>query len=404
MEEPRLPSYNEALEWGVTPPPRPQWAPPRAGPPSPRPRTARNRANATRPFSMSTIDEALRSRPQTSAGRPASLLDIGLDAILVDSLTTGVSRSSSTRSSSRPSVHMPARPSTSQGFQSTGRAASHPFRQPLPDVPASPAYSVIPDALPLHIRPLVPPDYARHDPIARTYLLQSPVVYTTTGSSPQNAAYQLDARPSKTGRPFQLAIRPLDHLESRTLSLRRGSLDNPLDYDDDHTLYLLQVMQLIGGFGVPGFGFGPSWRVEMQRDPKGDSAHNKGFIRFEGGGFLGTGKGFMQRSACKFYYMTKKTERGLKTANEWRLINKYGWQPDFEWNKRLMFSVERKRASIGKSRGFVWKDGKGRLVAVESAEGRLDLTGIATSMSAQSREALLACWIGKAWAAGALTW
>lgn len=250
----------------------------------------------------------------------------------------------------------------------------------------------------------MPPDYARHDPIARTYLLQSPVVYTTTGSSPQNAAYQLDARPSKTGRPFQLAIRPLDHLESRTLSLRRGSLDNPLDYDDDHTLYLLQVMQLIGGFGVPGFGFGPSWRVEMQRDPKGDSAHHKGFIRFEGGGFLGTGKGFMQRSACKFYYMTKKTERGLKTANEWRLINKYGWQPDFEWNKRLMFSVERKRASIGKSRGFVWKDGKGRLVAVESAEGRLDLTGIATSMSAQSREALLACWIGKAWAAGALTW
>lgn len=261
-------------------------------------------------------------------------------------------------------------------------------------MPASPAYSIFPDALPRHIRPIVPPDYARHDPIARTYLLRSPVVYTTTGSSPQVAAYQLDARRSRTGRPNQLAIRPLDHVESRTVSLSRDSLDNLPDYDDDRTLYLMQVVQLLGGFGVPGLGFGPSWRVEMQRDPKGDSAHNKGFIRFEGGGFLGTGTGFMQRSACKFYYMTRKTERHF--GKEWR--------PEFEWNKRLMFSVERKRTRIGKSRGYLWKDGKNRLVAIESAEGRLDLTGVATSMSARSREALLACWIGKAWAAGALMW
>lgn len=273
---------------------------------------------------------------------------------------------------------------------------------PLPEMPTSPAYSVFADALPQHIRPIVPPDYARHDPIARTYLLRSPVVYTTTGSSPQTAAYHLDERPSKTGRPFQLAIRPLDHVESRTFSLNRDSLDNPLDYDDDHTLYLLQVMQLIGGFGLPGLGFGPSWRVDMRRDPKGDSPQNRGFIRFEGGGFLGTGKGFMQRSACKFFYMTRKTEG--KTAKEWKSINKYGWQPEVEWNKRLMFTVERKRAGIGKSRGCIWKDGKGRLLAVESAGGRLDLTGIATSMSARSREALLACWVGKSWAAGALTW
>lgn len=377
---------------GVTPPPRPQWAPP-----SPRPSTARARPNSLRPFSMSTIDEVLlRSRPQTAAGRgpPTSLLDLGLDSVLVESYTGFSPRSTARRSSSRPSLNM-ARPTTWQASQPITRSASCRPRTPIAEQPASPAYSIFPDALPRHIRPIVPPDYSPHDPIARTYLLQSPVVYSTTGSSPQVAAYQLDARPGKTGRPNQLAIRPLDHVESRTVSLNRDSLDNGLpDYDDDHTLYLMQVIQLLGGFGVPGLGFGPSWRVELQRDPKRDSPHNKGFIRFEGGGFLGTGTGFMQRSACKFYYMTRKTERQLFAKD---------WRPEFEWNKRLMFSVERKRTRIGKSRGYIWKDGKGRLVAMESAEGRLDLSGIATSMSSRSREALLACWIGKAWAAGALT-
>lgn len=368
---------------------------------------------------MSSIDEALNSarfRPQSSSGgqsqRPPSLLDIGLDAVLSDSLTSGsgvgISRASSQRSSTRSSVAIPARPSTSQGFQSQGSSRMQHLRShapTLPEEPASPAYTVVPDALPQHIRPIVPPGYARHDPTARTYLLRSPLIYTTTGSSPQNAAYQLDARDTQTGRPYQLAIRPLDHIESRTLSLRGDhARRRSLGYDDDHTMYLLQVMQLLGGFGVPGLGFGPSWRIEMQRDPKGDSAHTKGFIRFEGGGILGTGKGFMQRSACKFFYMTKKTERALKTAHEWKLMNKYGWQPEFEWNKRLMFSVEKKRHRMGKGRGYEWKDGKGRLLAVESAEGRLDLTGTATSMSPQSREALLACWVGKAWAAGELTW
>lgn len=391
MEEPQLPSYHEALEWGVTPPPRPQWAPP-----SPRPNTARARTTALRPFSMSTIDEVLRSRPQTSvARRPPSLLDIGLNAVRVDSLNSASAARLAT-SPTRHSLQVPGRPAW-EGLPAAGHFASHPScrpRTPILEMPASPAYSIFPDALPRHIRPIVPPDYARHDPIARTFLLRTPVVYTTTGSSPQVAAFQLDSRLSKTGRPNQLAIRPLDHVESRTVSLSRDSLDNLPDYDDDRTLYLMQVMQLLGGFGVPGLGFGPSWRVEMQRDPKGDSAHNKGFIRFEGGGFLGTGTGFMQRSACKFYYMTRKTERHF--GKEWR--------PEFEWNKRLMFSVERKRTRIGKSRGYLWKDGKGRLVGIESAEGRLDLTGVGTSMSARSREALLACWIGKAWAAGALTW
>lgn len=424
---------------------------------------------------MSTIDEALSgSRPQTSAGRTASpsarpVSHIGLDAILADALARET---------------LPIRPSTSQGFRATAASrargtssrlaplsirgaarnnssnsdssnnssntntnsngntndstndsssssSSRPTTPFADDPPQSPAYSAVPDPLPQHVRPLVPPNYARHDPIARTYLMRSPLVYTSTGSSPQTPAYHLDASgasgsaPGSGGgmggnggggaRPNQLRIRQLDHVESRTLSLsregggggghgnhgRRGSLE----YDDDHTLYLLQVMQLLGGFAVPGL-VGPSWRVEMQRDPKGDSGgRGTGFIRFEGGGLLGTGKGFMQRSACKFWYMTKKTtEHGMRTPSEWKLINKYGWQPELEWNKRLMFTVEKKRAVVGKKRGYEWRDGKGRLVAFESAEGRLDLTGIAASMSAQSREALLACWVGKSWAAGGLTW
>lgn len=486
-EEPRLPSYNEALELGVAPPPRPQWAPPRVEEPSsPRPWSARPRSAAYRALSMSTIDEAAHAhgsrhhlRPRTAAARPArpsSLLEIGLDAVLIDALARDANSNNSSL--------LPVRPSTSQGFRShassrtsassssrlpplsTTRSSSYsnnnesnntntnsnsdndgdtpssrPTTPSFDDPPQSPAYTVVPDALPQHVRPLVPPTYARHDPIARTYLMRSPLVYSTTGSSPQTPAFHLDAHFGKHGRPYQLRIRPLDHLESRTLSLSRhaahhnhdGDQQNrggammscrgSLEYDDDHTLYLLQVMQLLGGFGVPGFGFGPSWRVEMQRDPGRDGAggasgSGHGIIRFEGGGFLGTGKGFMQRSACKFWYMTRRGADGhgvsgqrgagpqLRTAHEWKLINKYGWQPELEWNKRLMFTVEKKRGVVGKTRnrGYEWRDGKGRLVALESAEGRLDLTGIASSMSAQSREALLACWVGKAWAGGALTW
>lgn len=460
-EEPRLPSYNEALEWGIAPPPRPQWAPPRepARPTSPlswanmRPRTS-----STRPFSVSNIDEAISPRPRTAnanaPSRPHSLLDIGLDAVLADTLASIRRSTSAVRPLNNSYVNSnnndDTRPSTSQGIQQPQQQQQHEQEQPqrqsmqitrprpvptirfspppnlpshqrslpdvddlppverrasptLPDMPASPAYSVVPDPLPLHIRPVVPPTYARHDPTARTFLLRSPFIYTSTGSSPQNAAYQLAARPSKSGRPYQLRIRPLDHIESRTLSLRGGPRSS-IEYDDDNTLYLLQVMQLLGGFGVPGLGFGPSWRVEMQRDPKSDAGRNTGFIRFEGGGFLGTGKGWMQRSGCKFWYMTRKPDTALKTAHEWRLIQRYGWQPELEWNKRLMFTVVKKRGSIGRSKGYEWRDGKGRLVAYESAEGRLDLTGLATNMSSQSREALLACWIGKAWAGGALIW
>lgn len=489
-EEPRLPSYNEALEWGIAPPPRPQWAPPRepARPTSPLSwANMRPRSSSTRPISISNIDEAMQTRPRTAnppsggSSRPLSLLDIGLDAVRADSLSARIRRSTS---SARP-LNLSAyginnndnRPSTSQGiqhcrtehqqeqeqqqqqrpspppttttrnnrnrtrptptirFSPPPRTTNHPTTMPpqrslpiddssdddnnlegllrpdepsaIPDMPASPAYSAAPPPLPLHIRPVVPPTYARHDPTARTYLLRSPFVYTTTGSSPQNAAYQLAARPSKTGRPYQLRIRPLDHIESRTLSLSsapRPALRDSLEYDDDNTLYLLQVMQLLGGFGVPGLGFGPSWRVEMQRDPRRDSGRNTGFIRFEGGGFLGTGKGWMQRSGCKFWYMTRRPDTALKTAHEWRLIQRYGWQPELEWNKRLLFTVVKKRGSIGRSKGYEWRDGKGRLVAYESAEGRLDLTGLATSMSSQSREALLACWVGKAWAGGGLIW
>lgn len=237
--------------------------------------------------------------------------------------------------------------------------------------------------------------------------MHSPLIYSSSGSSPQTPTYQLDNRLSKAGRPYQLRIRQLDHLESRTLAFSRDHRNSGrfLRYEEEHTLYLLQVMQLIGGFGVPGLGFGPSWRVEMHRDPNHDHGRTRGFIRFEGGGFLGMGKGFMRKSGCKFWYMTRKSDREREAQGESKLSGRYGYQPEFEWNRRLMFSVEKRRGAMGlggRSKGYEWKDGKGRVVAVESAEGRLDLSRVAASMSPQSRESLLACWVGKCWASGAL--
>jgi hypothetical protein len=319
----------------------------------------------------------------------------------------------------------PARPSTAQPASSSNSdLLAVPSSSTRCDYsePRSPAYSptqeeFIPEPVPLHPRPSIPPGYSRHDPTAATYLLHSPLIYSSSGSSPQTPAYQLDTRLSSTGRPYQLRIRQLDHLESRILAFNRdhmhrssGARASMLRYEEEHTLYLLQVMQLLGGFGVPGLGFGPSWRVEMHRDPNHEgSGTTRGFIRFEGGGFLGMGKGFMRKSGCKFWYMTRKSDRERKEAlgESKRLSARYGYQPEFEWNRRLMFSVEKSRRGVlglgGRARAcYEWKDGKGRVVAVESAEGRLDLSRVAASMSPHSRESLLACWVGKCWASGAL--
>lgn len=410
---PQLPSYNEALQWGFTPPPRVTWAPPREDSESPRPRTHRPRASAVRPFSMSTVDESALNherRPSTSSGGPLSI--IGLDNILLDALG-GASRTS--RGPLSPvSPISPVRPSTAQPV-SSGNLLTVPSPSPYdyPE-PRSPAYSptqeeFIPEPVPLHPRPPIPPGYSRHDPTAATFLMHSPLIYSSSGSSPQTPTYQLDNRLSKTGRPYQLRIRQLDHLESRTLAFSRDhrGQGRPLlpRYEEEHTLYLLQVMQLIGGFGVPGLGFGPSWRVEMHRDPGHDRGGARGFIRFEGGGFLGMGKGFMRKSGCKFWYMTRKSDREREAQGESKTAGRYGYQPEFEWNRRLMFSVEKRRGAMGlggRSKGYEWKDGRGRVVAVESAEGRLDLSRVAASMSTHSRESLLACWVGKCWASGAL--
>lgn len=412
---PQLPSYNEALQWGFTPPPRVTWAPPREDSESPRPRSVRPRGSFVRPFSMSTVDESAMNhhsrRPSTSSGGPLSI--IGMDHTLLDAVSGASRTSRGPLSPASPMSPMsPIRPSTAQPV-SSGNFLTVPSPSPydFPE-PRSPAYSptqeeFIPEPVPLHPRPAIPPGYSRHDPTAATFLMHSPLIYSSSGSSPQTPTYQLDNRLSKTGRPYQLRIRQLDHLESRTLAFSRDHRNSGrfLRYEEEHTLYLLQVMQLIGGFGVPGLGFGPSWRVEMHRDPNHDHGGRRGFIRFEGGGFLGMGKGFMRKSGCKFWYMTRKSEREREAQSESKLSARYGYQPEFEWNRRLMFSVEKRRGALGlggRSKGYEWKDGKGRVVAVESAEGRLDLSRVAACMSPQSRESLLACWVGKCWASGAL--
>lgn len=412
---PQLPSYNEALQWGFTPPPRVTWAPPREDSESPRPRSVRPRGSFVRPFSMSTVDESAMNhhsrRPSTSSGGPLSI--IGMDHTLLEAVSGASRNSRGPLSPASPMSPMsPVRPSTAQPV-SSGNFLTVPSPSPydFPE-PRSPAYSptqeeFIPEPVPLHPRPAIPPGYSRHDPTAATFLMHSPLIYSSSGSSPQTPTYQLDNRLSKTGRPYQLRIRQLDHLESRTLAFSRDHRNSGrfLRYEEEHTLYLLQVMQLIGGFGVPGLGFGPSWRVEMHRDPNHDHGGRRGFIRFEGGGFLGMGKGFMRKSGCKFWYMTRKSEREREAQSESKLSARYGYQPEFEWNRRLMFSVEKRRGALGlggRSKGYEWKDGKGRVVAVESAEGRLDLSRVAACMSPQSRESLLACWVGKCWASGAL--
>ena len=225
--------------------------------------------------------------------------------------------------------------------------------------------------------PSSPPLYARHDPAANAFILRTPFIYTSSGFS-DTPRYQIEQSLTRSGRPYKLHIRTLAPSETRRLSLQGPAAQSAAftSFDDDLLVYEVQ-----------GLGFIGSSRVEI----KGcRSRCLPGYIQVE------TGIGW----SCKFWHMTRNEAADAMRPENERRMQKHGYHSRDEWNRNLLFAVDGRRTSAPSSdRKYEWKDATGKSLGVEK-EQKLELTA---ELTMRSREALLACWIGRAWISGALS-
>ncbi|KAJ9149340.1 hypothetical protein NKR23_g4221 [Pleurostoma richardsiae] len=277
-----------------------------------------------------------------------------------------------------------------------------------------------------------PPDYARYDPGATGFVLGAPFIYTTTGAP----RYQLQQRLTHAGKPYQLRIRPLLPSESRRLSVASAGAATTTDggglagaslsrsfsasapfasldlvpYDDDTSLYMVHSLGIVG-----------SSRVEIT-----GLRHSRtlpGHIRFDRSLLLPAAAA--AGGACKFWHMTRNRARDSMREENQRRMQRRGYHAEEEWDRVLLFHAEgggagavasglllgHRRGSSSSSSssssraGRRWKDGRGAVLATEEEDGRrLELTQAGRDAPQRTREALLACWIGRAWTSGILSW
>lgn len=224
--------------------------------------------------------------------------------------------------------------------------------------------------------PSLPPSYARHDPGANAFILRTPFIYATS-SSTDTPRYQIEQSLTRSGRPYKLHIRTLAPSEVRRLSLQGPSAPAALvSFDEDLVVYEVQNLGFIG-----------SSRVEI----KGcRSKCLPGYVRVDSG--IGR--------ACKFWHMTRNEIRDSMRPENERRMQKYGYHSRDEWNRRLLYAVEGRRTILSNTdRTHEWKDADGKTVAIEK-EGKIEFT---VELPSRYREALFACWVGKAWIAGILS-
>lgn len=311
-----------------------------------------------------------------------------------------------------------------------------------------------------------PPLYARNDPAAQIFIFRPPLIYSTTSSTnspstdelsgPPSALtprYQLAQRLTRSGKPYQLRLRPLVPSESRRLSLASAataatsassqapSSPKPLDsspisptnnasaipFDDDTTLYVIDSMHHLG-----------TARTEVQSPRSGRSTRVlPGVVRIEptppppppavarsAGPSRPKPKSL---AACRFWHMRRNPARdALRAENEARMQRR-GYHERDEWTRVLLFAVSpggnsggdtpgtrRKGSSsgaalalglVGRGQGsWEWRDWEGRIVAVErERSGRLEIVD-GEQMAARTREVLVACWVGRCWCSGRWEW
>ncbi|KAH7347241.1 hypothetical protein B0T11DRAFT_140544 [Plectosphaerella cucumerina] len=238
-----------------------------------------------------------------------------------------------------------------------------------------------------------PPDYARQDPDVRCFSLQAPFISaapfspsTTTSFEPLPLPrYQLSQLRSSLGKPYKLSLRRLTATESRRASLTLSSSSTSsssaprqrIDFDDDLVVYEVSNTAALHRFSH-------SANVQII----GCKARS---LR----GHIELADLSKRTGACRFWHLRRKADAIVDASQD--KMRKWGYKPEDEWNKDLLFDVGAESAA---SRGRPWKDGSGNILAIESGS---DLKFVET-VDLPKKEAMLACWATRRWVLNQLEW
>ncbi|KAF2648188.1 hypothetical protein K491DRAFT_699099 [Lophiostoma macrostomum CBS 122681] len=236
----------------------------------------------------------------------------------------------------------------------------------------------------------MPPSYSACDTLASSFRLHGPLIYATkTSTTPR---YQLLQEFSRRGEPRRLHIRRLMPTESRRCSLptlprtltRRSTSDIP--YDEEATMYTMTR-------------FDNLWDKTSSYEMRGLRSSTLGGIVV-----VEKGKSVLGGRWVKIWQKTRNRRNdSLNPENEDRL-NRYGYQPEEEWDKNCLFTVKggKKRKGVGV---WNWSDGEGRRAGVEEdggldGERRFEVLGV---QDGWKKDLMVACWVMKVWMGG-LRW
>lgn len=240
-----------------------------------------------------------------------------------------------------------------------------------------------------------PPDYARQDPDVRCFSLQAPFISaapllpSSTASCSSVPRYQLAQLRSSLGKPYKLSLRRLTTTESRRASLalsssssssfdsRRTSRHERVDFDDDLAVYEVSNTDALHRFSST------------------TNVHIRGCKARTLRGHIELADLSKRTGACRFWHLRRKDDAAIDASQG--KMRKWGYKAEDEWNKDLLFVAGTESA---KSPGRPWKDGVGKLVAVESGSD-LEFVG---SVGQREKEALLACWATRRWVLNQLEW
>ncbi|KAF2734691.1 hypothetical protein EJ04DRAFT_512381 [Polyplosphaeria fusca] len=217
------------------------------------------------------------------------------------------------------------------------------------------------------------PNYEPLDASVRSFRLDAPFIYTD--SIPRYQLFQKFTE--KSHKPRKLCVRRLMTSEMRRHVLPVAPAER-LEYNEDGTMYSMQVIQMFGD------------RINFGgREMRGhrESTLN-GYVALE------TGKTVLGTKFAKFWHCTRNRERdSLRPENEARL-RMYGYKPESEWDQKLLFMVKRSR----------WEDEGGKEVARDDG---LDFTigeGVIKDDEGWKRDLLVSCWVWKMWIVEGLRW
>jgi hypothetical protein len=235
----------------------------------------------------------------------------------------------------------------------------------------------------------LPPVYTPLDETVAAFVLQPPFIYAK-GSS-VFPRYQLLIEYTRSGKPFRLRIRRLLGSESRRLSLvgtRRddsaGKSKDTVPYDDDMTMYIIENVSGLSMFSAS---------AGSNLDIRGRQARTlDGYVRLQN----------ERGGKARFTHVTRNVKGdALREENE-KKMHKWGYKPDDEVNKALLFSVHAESLSLmSKNRKFEWRNGDEEVVATEWSDGSLE---IVKEMDRKNRDILVTCWTAKCWANNSVSW